>query len=60
MTIELQETFQVAAPVDEVWAFIMNPEKAAVCLPGATLTAVLDEKYFLASIKVTFGAIVAR
>ena len=60
MTIELQETFQVAAPVDEVWAFIMDPEKVAVCLPGATLTEVLDENSFLGSIKVKIGAIVAR
>jgi carbon monoxide dehydrogenase subunit G len=60
MTIELQETFQVAAPAEDVWAFIMDPEKVAVCLPGATLTEVLDENSFLGSIKVKIGAIVAR
>ncbi|MBW2376890.1 MAG: carbon monoxide dehydrogenase, partial [Deltaproteobacteria bacterium] len=60
MTIELQETFQVAAPPEDVWAFIMDPEKVAVCLPGATLTEVLDENSFLGSIKVKIGAIVAR
>lgn len=60
MTIELQETFQVAAPAEDVWAFMMDPEKVAVCLPGATLTEVLDENSFLGSIKVKIGAIVAR
>ena len=60
MTIELQETFQVAAPAEEVWAFMMDPEKVAVCLPGATLTEVLDQNSFLGSIKVKIGAIVAR
>jgi carbon monoxide dehydrogenase subunit G len=60
MTIELQETFQVTAPVEEVWAFMMDPEKVAICLPGATLTEVLDQNSFLGSIKVKIGAIVAR
>ena len=60
MTIELQETFQVAAPAEEVWAFMMDPEKVAICLPGATLTEVLDQNSFLGSIKVKIGAIVAR
>jgi carbon monoxide dehydrogenase subunit G len=60
MTIELQETFRVAAPAEEVWAFMMDPEKVAVCLPGATLTEVLDQDSFLGSIKVKIGAIVAR
>ena len=60
MTIELQETFQVAAPAEEVWAFMMDPEKVAICLPGATLTEALDQNSFLGSIKVKIGAIVAR
>ena len=60
MTIELQERFQVAAPTEEVWAFMMDPEKVAVCLPGATLMEVLDEDSFLGSVKVKIGAIVAR
>ena len=60
MTIELQETFRVAVPAEEVWAFMMDPEKVAVCLPGATLTEVLDRDSFLGSIKVKIGAIVAR
>jgi len=60
MTIELQETFQVAAPAKEVWAFVMNPESVARCLPGASLSEVVDENSFLGSIKVKIGAIIAR
>ncbi len=60
MTIELQETFQVAAPAEKVWAFMMNPESVARCLPGASLEEVLDENSFLGSVKVKIGAIIAR
>jgi carbon monoxide dehydrogenase subunit G len=60
MTIELQETFQVAAPAEEVWAFMLDAESVARCLPGASLTEVLDENTFLGSVKVKIGAIIAR
>jgi carbon monoxide dehydrogenase subunit G len=60
VTIELQETFQVAAPAEEVWAFMINPESVARCLPGASVVEVLDENSFLGSIKVKIGAIIAR
>jgi len=60
MTIELQQTFQVAAPAEEVWAFMINPESVARCLPGASVLEVLDENSFLGSIKVKIGAIIAR
>jgi len=60
MTIELHETFQVAAPTDKVWAFMIDPESVARCLPGASLLEVLDENSYLGSVKVKIGAIIAR
>lgn len=32
--MKLSETFEVAKPVDEVWAFIDQPEAVAGCVPG--------------------------
>jgi hypothetical protein len=60
MAIELQETFTVAAPIDRVWQFMMNPENVAACMPGASLTELIDDKKFVGSVKVKIGAITAK
>ena len=57
MAIEIRETFQVAAPIDAVWRFVMDPSKVATCMPGAKLEEVVDERTFEGSIKVKVGAI---
>jgi carbon monoxide dehydrogenase subunit G len=57
MAIEIRETFQVAAPIDTVWRFVMDASKVAACMPGAKLEEVIDERTFEGSIKVKVGAI---
>ncbi len=57
MAIKIQETFEVQAPVDAVWRFVMDPEQVAACMPGATLEEVVDERTFLGSIEVKVGAV---
>ena len=37
MAIEMKESFQVAAPIDKVWEFMMKPERVVACMPGAGL-----------------------
>jgi hypothetical protein len=60
MAIELKQTFQVRAPVDTVWAFLLNPENVVACMPGASLTQVVDDKSFVGSVKVKVGAVTAQ
>ena len=60
MAIELQETFKVLAPIDRVWQFMMDPENVASCMPGASLTELIDDKNFIGSVKVKIGAITAK
>lgn len=57
MAIKIQETFQVQAPIEAVWRFVMDPEQVAACMPGAVLEEVVDERTFLGSIKVQVGAV---
>jgi hypothetical protein len=57
MAIDIKETFHVAAPIDAVWRFVMDPDKVAACMPGAELEQVVDERTFLGSIKIKVGAI---
>lgn len=59
MAIEIRETFQVAAPVDRVWRFLMDPAQVASCMPGASLDDVVDDRTFLGSVRVRIGAISA-
>jgi carbon monoxide dehydrogenase subunit G len=59
VAIEIKETFQVSAPIEEVWQFVMDPNKVVTCMPGAALDEVVDERTFDGSIKVKVGAVMA-
>lgn len=60
MAIEIEETFQVAAPVDLVWRFLLDPRQVAPCMPGAELDEVVDERTFHGTVKIKVGAITTR
>ena len=57
MAIEIQETFQVRAPIEAVWQFLLNPQRVVVCMPGAELEEVVDDRTFRGNIKVKVGPI---
>jgi carbon monoxide dehydrogenase subunit G len=59
MAIEIQEKFEVSAPIESVWEFVMDPHRIAPCLPGAKLEEVVDERNFLGRVKIKLGAITA-
>ncbi len=60
MAIQIEETFQVAAPIEVVWKFMMEPRQVVTCLPGAELEEVIDDRTFRGAVKVKLGAINAR
>lgn len=60
MAIELRQTFEVRAPVDAVWAFMLNPENVVACMPGASLTEIIDDRSFVGVVKVKVGAVTAQ
>jgi carbon monoxide dehydrogenase subunit G len=57
--IKTEETFQLKAPADRVWAYLIDPRHVVTCLPGAELTSVQDESTFLGKVKVKVGPVVA-
>lgn len=59
MAITLKETFTVEAPIARVWAFVMQPQQVATCIPGASLDEVVDERNYVGSIKIKVGAVTA-
>ncbi|MBB5956559.1 carbon monoxide dehydrogenase subunit G [Saccharothrix tamanrassetensis] len=54
--MKLEHRFTVPAPVPEVWAALLDPEKVAPCMPGATLTGVEGRK-FTGTVKVRLGPV---
>lgn len=57
MAFKLEERFQVQAPVARVWQYLMDPHQVVVCMPGAELTEVQDERTFLGNVKVKVGPV---
>ena len=55
--MELQSTFSVVAPIDQVWATIMDFEKVAGCVPGAQILNKLSEDAYQVGMKVKLGPV---
>ncbi|MGB3440772.1 MAG: SRPBCC family protein [Actinophytocola sp.] len=54
--MKLEHSFTVPADIDTVWQAVLDPERVAPCMPGATLTEV-DGDRFKGSVKVKVGPI---
>ncbi|NUT51718.1 MAG: SRPBCC family protein [Saccharothrix sp.] len=54
--MKLEHRFTVPAPVPDVWTALLDPEKVAPCMPGATLTGV-DGQRFTGTVKVKLGPV---
>lgn len=59
MAIEIKEQFEIDAPIDRVWDYVLDPNKIVTCMPGASLDEIIDERTFDGSIKVKVGAVMA-
>ncbi|MEE4025273.1 SRPBCC family protein [Gordonia sp. PKS22-38] len=54
--MQLEHNFTVDAPIDSVWKALIDPERVAGCMPGASLTDVDGDK-FTGQIKVKIGPV---
>jgi uncharacterized protein len=43
--MKLEQTFEVAAPLEQVWSALLDLERVAPCLPGASITGHDDDTY---------------
>ena len=57
--MELNNDFEVSAPIEKVWEVINNVELIAPCLPGAQLEEVENDEY-KGFVKVKVGPITAQ
>jgi uncharacterized protein len=53
----LNTSFEVDAPLAVVWATMLDVQQIAHCVPGATLTEVIDERTYAGKIEVKLGPI---
>ena len=60
MAIKIEKSFRVDASIERTWAFLTKPENMVACLPGATLTELMDERTFKGKIAFKVGPIEAR
>jgi carbon monoxide dehydrogenase subunit G len=60
VAIDITETFQVRAPIELVWRFLLDPHQVAPCMPGAELDEIVDERTFHGTVKIKVGAITTR
>jgi carbon monoxide dehydrogenase subunit G len=55
--MELEHRFTVAAPVEQAWEVLLDLERIAPCLPGATLTSYEGDE-FAGNVRVKLGPVV--
>ena len=60
MPIDLQRSFEVEAPVEEVWSFLVDPERVVRCLPSARILERVDDRTFEGEIGFTLGPFGAK
>lgn len=53
----IENEFRVATPVDDLWAFLLDVERIAPCMPGAELTETVDERHWKGKLNMKFGPV---
>jgi carbon monoxide dehydrogenase subunit G len=53
--MEFENSFDVAAPIEEVWATLLDVERVAPCVPGAEVLERVSDDAFKVAIKVRVG-----
>ena len=55
MAFKIAERFEVQAPVERVWQYMIDPASVVQCLPGAELLESHEDRTFVGQIKVKVG-----
>lgn len=58
--MEIEKSLVVAAPVERLWATLLDPEAMAACVPGMQAVEVISDKEYVAYVHVKLAFISAR
>lgn len=53
----IENTFDVSAPIDQVWSYLLDVEKVVPCMPGAELTETIDERNWKGKVTIKLGPV---
>ena len=53
----IENSFEVAAPIDRVWTYMLDVEKVVPCMPGAELTETIDKSHWKGKVTVKLGPV---
>jgi len=53
----IEDEFEVDAPVDRVWNVLKDVPRVAGCIPGATITEIVDERTYRAKVGLKVGPV---
>jgi len=53
----IENLFEVQAPIDRVWDYMLDVEKVVPCMPGAELTETIDETHWKGKVTVKLGPV---
>lgn len=54
--MEFENKFSVDAPIDTVWAYLLDVPSIAPCVPGTQLTEVVNDTEYKGTVKIKLGA----
>jgi carbon monoxide dehydrogenase subunit G len=55
--MQLENSFEVVAPVERVWSYLLDVERVTPCMPGASLTEKLDDDNYKGKVTVKLGPV---
>jgi uncharacterized protein len=55
--VRIEQTVDVDAPLERVWALVNDVPRVAPCMPGGALTKVVDERTYEGTVQVKLGPI---
>jgi carbon monoxide dehydrogenase subunit G len=55
--VQIENEFTVAAPLDQLWGYLLDVERVAPCMPGAELTETVDERTWKGKVTMKLGPV---
>lgn len=55
--MEITNSFEVPAPQEKVWNYMLDVERVVVCMPGASLTETIDDTHWKGKLTMKLGPV---